>query len=178
MATTLVDYERYLSNRRIRLRADAQLLFHLSTGNISQVRELTPGLIRGTLLTAVSLFDREGQQISVLTAVAANEGKSALTPEPPVFLSDAFRNALERQGQVAIADVGVGSSLDLISLTRLETKGNRLAGVIEEIITLGPAFLENLKKRVGLDVIDPCYDLKYLAVVLVVAGQLQSHHEQ
>lgn len=153
VATTLVDYERYLSNRRIRLRADAQLLFHLSTGNISQVRELTPGLIRGTLLTAVSLFDREGQQISVLTAVAANEGKSALTPEPPVYLSDAFRNALERQGQVAIADVGVGSSLDLISLTRLETKGSRLAGVIEEIITLGPAFLENLKKRVGLDVI-------------------------
>jgi hypothetical protein len=32
--------------------------------------------------------------------------------------------------------------------------------------------------RVGLDVIDPCYDLEYLAVVLVVAGQLQSHHEQ
>ena len=153
VSTTLVDYEHYLSGRRARLRSDAQLLFHLSTGNVSQVRDLTPGLIRGTLLTAVSLFDRDGQQVSVLTLASANEGKMPITPDPPVYLSDAFRSALERQGQVAIADVGVGSSLDLISLTRLETKGNRLAGAVEEIITLGPAFLENLKKRIGLEIV-------------------------
>ncbi|MBL7686654.1 MAG: HAMP domain-containing protein, partial [Bdellovibrionaceae bacterium] len=48
---------------------------------------------------------------------------------------------------------GVGNSLDLISLTRLETKGSRLAGAVEEIITLGPAFLENLKKRIGLEIV-------------------------
>lgn len=153
VSTTISDYERYLTGRRARVRGDAQLMFHLSTGNVSQVREHAPALITGTLLSALSIFDREGQQIAVISQDDAANRRQARTPEPPVFLSDAYRSALERQGQVAVADVGVGNSLDLISLIKLETKANRLAGAVEEIITLGPSFFANLKKRIGLEVV-------------------------
>lgn len=153
VATTVSEYERYLTSRRARIRGDARLQFHLSTGNVAQVRELAPDLIAGTLVSALSIFDREGQQIAVISQEEVASRRSARTPEPPVFLSDAYRSALERQGQVAVADVGIGGSLDLISLIKLETKANRLAGAVEEIITLGPSFLENLKKRLGLEIV-------------------------
>ncbi len=152
VTTTIADYERYLSGRRNRIRGDAQLLFHLSTGNVAQVRDLAPGLIDGTLVSAMSVFNREFQQIAVITQEDTASRRSARTPEPPVFLSDAYRSALEKTGQVSVADVGVGNSLDLISLIKLETKANRLAGAVEEIINLGPSFLENLKKRLSLEV--------------------------
>lgn len=155
---TLLEYENYLNGRRTRLRQDTQLLFHLSTGNVSQVRELVPSLLRGSLLSAISIFDREGQQIAImntssLSSESSTLNRGAVTPDPPVYLSDAFRSALERQGQVSVADVGAKNSLDLISLTRLDTKGNRMAGAVEEIISLGPYFLENLKKRIGLEIV-------------------------
>ena len=153
VTTTISEYERYITSRRARLRSDPQLLFHLSTGNISQVREIAPTLIANTLVSALSIFDREGQQIAVVSQDEAMAGKVARTPDPPVFLSDAYRSALERQGQVAVADVGQSNSLDLISLIKLETKSNRLAGSVEEIVTLGPAFLDNLKKRLALEVV-------------------------
>ncbi len=153
VAATMSDYERYLTGRRARVRGDAQLLFHLSTGNVSQVRDIAPSLVSGTLLSAVSIFDREGQQIAVISQDDVAAKRSARTPEPPVFLSDAYRSALEKSGQVAVADVGAGNSLDLISLIKIETRANRLAGAVEEIITLGPAFFENLKKRIGLEVV-------------------------
>lgn len=153
VSTTISEYERYLDGRRARLRNDAQLLFHLSTGNVQQVREIAPALISNTLVSALSIFDREAQQIAVVTQDDVQKNRGARTPEPPVFLSDAYRTALEKNGQVAVADVGVGNSLDLISLIKLETKANRLAGAVEEIINLGPTFLENLKKRLGLEVV-------------------------
>ena len=153
VSTTISEYERYLSSRRGRIRGDAQLVFHLSTGNVSQVREIAPNLISGTLVSAMSIFNREGQQIAVVTQDDLVAKRPARTPEPPVFLSDAYRSALDKQGQVSVADVGVGNSLDLISLIKLETKANRLAGSVEEIINLGPSFLENLKKRLGLEVV-------------------------
>ena len=153
VSTTISEYERYLTGRRGRIRGDAQLLFHLSTGNVAQVRDLAPNLIAGTLVSAMSIFDREAQQIAVVTQDDINAKRPARTPEPPVFLSDAYRAALEKSGQVSVADVGVGGSLDLISLIKLDTKANRLAGAVEEIISLGPSFLENLKKRLGLEIV-------------------------
>jgi two-component system, NtrC family, sensor kinase len=153
VSATISEYERYLEGRRSRIRGDAQLVFHLSTGNIQQVRELAPGLIVNSLVSALSVFDRESQQIAILTQDDVLKNRAARTPDPPVYLSDAFQAVLEKQGQVTVADVGVGNSLDLISLTRLETKGNRVAGAVEEIITLGPVFLENLKKRLGLEIV-------------------------
>lgn len=156
VAGTIGAYAEYLSTRRTRLRANAPLQFHLSTGNVAQVRELTPSLIQNSLLTAISVFDREGQQISVLSQADAAAGHSARTPEPPVFLSDPFRQLLEKQGQVVVADVrdsGDQKSLDLISLTRLETKTGRPAGAVEEIVNLSTVFLDSLKKRLVLEVI-------------------------
>jgi two-component system NtrC family sensor kinase len=153
VTTTISEFERYLAGRRNRIRGDAQLLFHLSTGNVSQVRELAPGLIDGTLVSAMSIFNREGQQIAIIAQDEIAAKRPARTPEPPIFLSDAYRAALEKQGQVSVADIGAGNSLDLISLIRLETKANRLAGAVEEIINLGPSFLENLKKRLALEVL-------------------------
>lgn len=153
VAATISEYERYLEGRRNRIRNDAQLIFHLSTGNLQQVRELGPGLIANSLVSGLSVFDREWQQIAIITQDDIQKNRAARTPDPPVFLSDAFQAVLEKQGQVTVADIGVGNSLDLISLARLETKGNRLAGAVEEIITLGPVFLENLKKRLGLEIV-------------------------
>lgn len=42
VSATISEYERYLEGRRNRIRSDAQLVFHLSTGNIQQVRDLAP----------------------------------------------------------------------------------------------------------------------------------------
>lgn len=153
VSARISEYERYLISRRARIRGDAQLQFHLSTGNVSQVREIAPNLIAGSLVSALSVFDREGQQIAVVSQDDLSAKKPARTPDPPVYLSDAYRSALERRGQVAVADVGAENSLDLISLIKLETKANRLAGAVEEIVNLGPSFLENLKARLLLEIV-------------------------
>jgi two-component system NtrC family sensor kinase len=153
VVATVSEYERYLESRRNRIKSDAQLIFHLSTGNYQQMREFGPGLIENSLVSALSVFDREWQQIAIINQDDISKKRAARTPDPPVYLSEAFQRVLEKQGQVTVADIGVGNSLDLISLVRLETKGRRLAGAVEEIITLGPVFLENLKKRLGLEIV-------------------------
>ncbi|MES2856356.1 MAG: HAMP domain-containing protein, partial [Bdellovibrionota bacterium] len=40
----------------------------------------------------------------------------------------------------------------MIALTRVDTKNGRVAGYIEEIINIGPSFLENLKKRLNSEI--------------------------
>ncbi len=151
---TLEDYEKYLDTRRDRYRADPMLSFYLLTNAVSQAKARVEGNVRNSSLASLSLFNRDGQLVASVTQdEKLNSKEDRNLEDASIYLSDFYKTSLEKKGAMTVAETGANHSLDLIAITRLETKANRNAGYVEEIINLGPAFLENLKKRLGLEII-------------------------
>jgi two-component system NtrC family sensor kinase len=150
---TLGEYQEYLKNRRNRLRADPMLSFYLLTNSLTQAKAQVRSSIHNSLLASLSLFNRDGQLIATLTQQDDGEKPGHDLENAGIYLSDAYKAQLEKAGEMTIVDVGGAGSMDLIALTRIDTKNARVAGYVEEIINLGPAFLEALKKRLGLEII-------------------------
>ncbi len=152
-ASTIEEYEKYLNSRRDRYRSDPMLSFYLLTNAVSQARTRVEGNVRNSVLASLSLFNREGQLVSSITQDNGTPKEDRNLEDASIFLSDTYKLSLDKKPEMTVAELGANHSMDLIAITRLETKASRNAGYIEEIINLGPAFLENLKKRLNLEII-------------------------
>jgi len=151
---TVADSEAYLEKRRNVYRADTTLIYYLSTNAVSQARGRIAGLLRNSVVSNLSLFNSDGQLVSSLSQDESSNAKENRDIENgTVYLSDAYKDKLTKDGVMSVVETGSGNSLDLIMLTRLDAKNRRTAGYVEEIINLGPSFLENSKKRLGLEMI-------------------------
>jgi two-component system NtrC family sensor kinase len=149
--STISEYENYLNNRRNRHRSDPVLASYLLTGAIGQAKSHLQASVRNSVLASVSLFNRDGQLVATLTPDESANAKSPLE-DASLSLSPTYRAQIDKSEQMMVVDVGSKNSMDLISITRLETANSKVAGYIEETINLGPAFLEALKKRLGLEI--------------------------
>ena len=153
--TTIDDSEKYLNTRRQRHRADPMLSYYLLTNSVSQARSLIQVSVRSNpILASVSLFSRDGQLVASISQDEQADAKQNRDIEnASIYLSDAYKEMLEKSGQMTIVDRGSENSMDLIAITRIDTKNGRVAGYIEEIISLGPKSLESLKKRFNSEII-------------------------
>lgn len=152
--STVGEYEKYLNTRRVRHRSDPILSHYLLTNSIAQAKGHVQGAVRNSLLASLSLFSREGQLVASLTQDESNRAVDNKSVEnASIYLSDTYKETLEKTGAMTIFDVGSNRSMDLIAISRIDTKNGRVAGYVEEIINIGPIFLENLKKRLNLEII-------------------------
>jgi two-component system NtrC family sensor kinase len=149
--STIEAYEKYLTARRTRLRADPMLSYYLLTNSVSQAKKEIESSVRNDLLSSASLFNRDGQLIASITQDGKSSDDKAIE-DGSIYLSDSYREILGREGQITTAESGGGNSVDLIAITRIDTKNGRVAGYVEEIINIGPAFLQNLKGRLNLEI--------------------------
>ncbi len=150
--STIEDYEKYLNARRERYKADPMLSFGLLTNAVAQARSRVEGNIPNSSVASLSLFNRDGQLVATVTQDPRG-AKDRNLEDASIYLSDAYKKQLDKDADMTVAEAGANKSVDLIAITRLETKTNRNAGYVEEIINLGPQFLENVKKRLGLEII-------------------------
>jgi two-component system NtrC family sensor kinase len=151
--STIEDYEKYLDGRRERYKADPMLSFYLLTNAAAQARTRVEGNVRNSVLSSLSLFNREGQLVASVTADPNAAKDDRNLEDASIYLSDTYKAQLDKNADMTVAEAGANHSMDLIAITRLETKTNRNAGYVEEIINLGPAFLEHLKKRMDAEII-------------------------
>lgn len=141
VATTIGDYEAYLKARPARHRADPQLIFLISNSNLSGLRSYLDGSLRNSFLTTVSAFGRDGR---LLSSYGRDENGSPTEVGPAadkdVYLQDSLLQPLQSSADATYI-YGENGQMDLVSLTKLETKTGKVAGYIEEVIRVGPSFL-------------------------------------
>jgi two-component system NtrC family sensor kinase len=152
--STVNEYGKYLEGRRSRHQIDASLLYYVSTDSVAQVKQVVRESLRNALISRLSVFDREGQLIASFSQDANGEARENHELENAnIYLADSLKEELLQKGQIEVTEVSKSSSLELVGLTQLKAKTGRLAGYLEEIITITPSFLENLKKRLNLEII-------------------------
>ena len=153
--TNIDDYEKYLQSRMNRNKADQTFSFYVLTDAIAQVRQMMQNSVRTSAIPITfSAFNRDGQMIASYSRDdAGNPRENSELEQVNLVLRDSYLATLNRTGQMMVVDAGVKNSMDLIAYTRLNAKGERLAGYTEEIANIGTGFLDKLKKRLDLEIV-------------------------
>lgn len=146
------ELEGELRERARRHATDRALVFHLSTNNISQLRDVAQRLMGLHIAQRMSIFNREGRlEVALLKGDEGAVTRQQRLETGDVFLSDNFLQRIEDKDRVSLIEFSAESSLDLIVFSKVYGSNNRLVGYMEEIIKLDRVFLDNLKKRMGLE---------------------------
>lgn len=153
--STMGDFEKFLLNRRSRLKADPFLGSALLTGSNTQVRDQVQALVRSSpALETFNVFNSDGELVASYSKDESGSAKQNTDLEKAnLSLNNNTLMAIEAKGQLTYVDFAPSNSMDLIAVTKLEGKNGRKAGYVEEIINIGPSFLENIHKRLNLEII-------------------------
>lgn len=154
--STMADFEKYLMNRRSRVKADPVLATELMAGSTAQIRERVQALVRSSPASETfNVFNAEGDLVAsyIKDGDTGNAKQNTELENANPALNSKTLTDIEPKGQLTYIDFSPTNSMDLIAVTRLDGKGDRKAGYVEEVINIGPAFLENLHKRLNLEVV-------------------------
>ena len=153
--STMGEFEKFLIGRRNRHKADPVLASYLLTGTAAQTREHVQLLVRNSLIAVtLNAFNANGEMIASFTKDETGSPRQNKDLEnADISLAPDALEPIEKKGQITYMEPASGNSIDLIALTQLEGKAGRKAGYIEEIVKIGPSFLENLRKRLNLEVV-------------------------
>lgn len=153
--STMSDYENFLVSRRNRHRADPILASYLLMGSVGPTREHVQLLARNSVIAmTVNAFNANGEIVASYTKEESGSVKHNRDFESGGFvLKQETIDVLKDKGSMIYVEPASGNSLNLISLTRIDGKGGRRAGYVEEIINVGSSFLENVRNKLNLELI-------------------------
>ncbi len=152
--TTLVaSFESYLKQRSVEHHADSLLATYLATNSVTQARAHMLQSMRNTYLRELSIFGRDACLVSSMTKDEASGGEAkGAKVNDEICLAENYQSLVASKGEILLAQPAKDKSFDLVVITKIE-KAGKVVGYIEEIINLGSAFLEGLKKRLSLELI-------------------------
>ena len=148
-ALMMSDFEKFLAIRRNRHQADPILSSALQNNSVSQLREHVQALVRASAVPLTfTVFNIQGDiVVSYFKDEQGNAKQNLELENANVGLSATSMNTLGSSGHMISADASGQNGFDLVSAARIDGKSGRRAGYIEEIINIGPAFLEKYKQQ-------------------------------
>ncbi len=152
--TSLVaSFESYLKQRSTEHRTDSLLATYLATNSLTQARAHMLQSMRNTYLRELSIFGRDACLVASINQdeVSGVEGKTVKANDD-ICLAENYQSLVASKGEILLAQPAKDKSFDLVAITKIE-RGGKVVGYIEEIINLGSAFLEGIKKRLSLELI-------------------------
>lgn len=153
IAVIISDYQKSaLSNSQKQL-TDPTLVYYLSTNNFQSATKLATNWMRSRSADRISLFNREGRFLASVFYGPNGEVQNEPNLESrDIALSDTFLKQAAGQDQLLIAETNSKKALDLVVFTRVKDRKGEIAGYMEQVTVLSQSILDNLHKRMNLEI--------------------------
>ena len=154
VSVMLADFKSNLQQRRDRYLADPNLIYHLSTSDMTAVKGMATNWIRADLSTSLTFFNRAGRMlISVFKDENGDIRDFSPAPGSALFLSKENLEKLKNVREHAFVEHTSNQKLSLILFSKVMSNSDRVVGYMEQLIDLDESFLEKLKDRMKLELI-------------------------
>lgn len=133
--------------------SDTALLFNVSTGREQEVKNQIRQWLQTTLVQKIAVYNRDGRLQAALVRDASGEIAPSTDSEKQLDVS--IQNTKDEITSVEMTRQAAGDATGMVNINyinRLASSSGRLVGFVKESILLDKTFLENLKKRMNLEI--------------------------
>lgn len=159
-------YEENLVSSANRHAADNSLVYYASTKQLDGLRDLIRRWFTASAAQRIWFYNREGQlQVAMYRDASGDIQRKANMEGGDVFLNESFLNQMQQQDQLYIIDIKRDRSggsetdpqpagrLELTYYTKVKSSTGRLAGFLEEVVSIDETMLLGLKNRMNLELL-------------------------
>ncbi|MGZ3785089.1 MAG: ATP-binding protein [Bdellovibrio sp.] len=148
----LQDLKTSLQQKRDRYIRDPSLVYHITVGDGSMIRQLASPWIKSDNISSLTFFDREGRMLASLFKDERESIRNFVPVQDAVFLSAKYMSLVKDQSEMTLAE-GESQKISLILISKITSSGGRVVGYVEQIVDLNKNFLEKIKNRLKLELI-------------------------
>jgi two-component system NtrC family sensor kinase len=149
----LADQKSLLQQKRDRYLRDPSLIYHMSIGDGSTLRQLGTQLIKADNISSLTFFNREGRMLSSVFKDDKEEVRSFVPVQDAIFLSATYMAQVKESKEVGVAEFRDTQKINLILISKVISSGGRLVGYMEQVVDLNRTFVGKLKNRLKLEMI-------------------------
>ncbi len=146
------DLKNEMVDKSRRHASDNALIVYLTSRQANPLRERAIQLMRSHFTTQMQIFDRDG--LAQVSLYRTEDGEILRKPadEQKLQLSDGFLSQLKNRNSLQTVDLVSDRKVDLISFAKIRAANGNLVGYVEEFLSLDNTFLQNLKKRLNIEI--------------------------
>jgi two-component system NtrC family sensor kinase len=150
----LDDFRTGLAAKRDRYIKDNGLIYHLSLGDSTEVKNLGLGWLKSDFASSLTFFNRDGRMLASVFKDSKGDSRE-FVPEAnaPIYLSDQNLEKLEGVKEYAFIEFSNSHKLSLILFSKVTGSGGRHVGYLEQLIDIDQTFLNRLKQRMKLELV-------------------------
>jgi two-component system NtrC family sensor kinase len=149
----LSDFRNNLIAKKEKYLRDASLVYHLSVGDISALKNQSSEWLKIDPVNNLSFFNREGR---LLISVFKDDKNSIRHFSPgmqAVFLTERSISFLKNNKEIGLIEYSSNNKTSILMISKVLNTSGKTVGYFEQIIDLDQAFLNRLKNRLKLEVI-------------------------
>lgn len=149
------EFEFDLANEVRSHSADKSFVYYLSNNNLTNCREILSRWMSAGLAKNISVYNRNGRlELSMDRDAVGEISRNKIREKKEAVLSTEVLQKLRSLGEAQNLEVvqkGKSARLELVISRGIKSAGGIIVGFIQESLILDSAFLEQLKKRLGIE---------------------------
>lgn len=154
VAVIFNDIKNSMAGRRDHLLSDPPFIFHLSTGDVPSLTEVTEFALKSDLSTGMNLFDRTGKMLlSLIKDKESNIQILDQKSDTAIYLAPDNLNKIKNLSEYTAIEYNNDNTLTLILFSRVNNSAGKTVGFLEQNVVITNQFLDSLKKRMRLEFI-------------------------
>ena len=122
----LADQKSLLQQKRDRYLRDPSLIYHMSVGDGSTLRQIGTQLIKADTISSLTFFNREGRMLSSVFKDDKDNVRSFVPVQDAIFLSATYMAQVKESKEVGVAEFRDTQKINLILISKVISSGGRL----------------------------------------------------
>jgi two-component system, NtrC family, sensor kinase len=154
ITNSLSDAKSAMSSRRAQYERDSNFVSALISGRADVLRGLGEDWLKSEQVSAMTFFDRNGRIMLSLSRETNGNIKSLSPNENQVLiLSDDNKLKLKESQDYQFVEYSKPGKFSLILLSKVQQRGGKQIGYLQQNLDLDPVFLSKLKEKMKLELL-------------------------
>ncbi len=149
----LSDFRNNLISKKDKYLRDASLVYHLSVGDTTALRNQSVDWLKQDAVNNLSFFNREGRLLVSVTKDEKNTIRHFFPGSQAVFLTEKSLSFLKSNKEIGLIEYTSNNKISLLMISKVLNSSGKTIGYFEQVIDLDQGFLNRLKSRLKLEVV-------------------------
>lgn len=152
ISSIISDYRQTLNDRKDKLQQNSQFIYDLTVGDSVALRALATDLFKGSAISGMTFYDREGFLLSSVFKDEKGEIRNFSPKSDRILINKNYRDHLKDKEDFSLCDYSNKNKISLIYFSKVYSPAGKHLGYVEQIINLDKIFLNRLKNKNRLEI--------------------------
>lgn len=145
-------YNQLIKNRQVYANTP-QFTYNLSISDLSVLKEISNDWMNNNIVSSLAIYNRAGRRLALAIRSDSNSVSILQSADENVSLNERYLSHLYDKNDMGIVNKELAGGFELILFSKISSGAGKIIGYVEQKIFLKEDFLNNIKKKLKIEIL-------------------------